>query len=320
MIFKSWIFWLILFIAAFFIIWCIYGGGDHEFVGLKPIYEALNSPDYQNINNIDDDDEDDDDSRSRSSCKTHSTYKSNRSNISKSTNVTNRSSRSTRDNRIRLQNSESSTLKIATDPKNSEKSEKSDSNFQDSTRNLNLASNSNINQNPNPNKNPTELEFTPIDRNMRCIKNMNGIVNINKYEYIQVLQQKEKYDLTRKGKKKVSKGETICRYYFEKIYNAGFPTSYPDFLKNPETNGQLELDGYNKELGIAFEFQGRQHYNSKDYISVSHNSDENAFIQQIRRDDLKYRICNEVGIYLIIIPEMAYDEILDYIISKLPKF
>ena len=34
----------------------------------------------------------------------------------------------------------------------------------------------------------------------------------------------------------------------------------PNFLVDPQTNYKLELDGYNEELNIAFEYNGIQHY------------------------------------------------------------
>jgi predicted metalloprotease len=39
-----------------------------------------------------------------------------------------------------------------------------------------------------------------------------------------------------------------------------FTKTRPDFLKNPETNCNLELDGYNAEGKLAIEYQGKQHY------------------------------------------------------------
>ena len=61
-------------------------------------------------------------------------------------------------------------------------------------------------------------------------------------------------------------GEEICRDYFKKIFKKEFPSSYPSWLKN-KNRQQLELDGYCEELGIAFEHQGRQHYNQELFFS-----------------------------------------------------
>ncbi len=90
-----------------------------------------------------------------------------------------------------------------------------------------------------------------------------------------------------------SRSEELCREIFEKHYNAKFPTKKPKFLEG------LELDGYNKELNIAFEYNGKQHY---EYIPHFHKNGKEDFIKQQERDRKKYRICAEKNIKLILIP------------------
>ena len=53
--------------------------------------------------------------------------------------------------------------------------------------------------------------------------------------------------------------------FFEKIYNKKFAKCKPLWLKN-QRGSQLELDGYNDELKIAFEYQGRQHYEDNNWM------------------------------------------------------
>ena len=67
-----------------------------------------------------------------------------------------------------------------------------------------------------------------------------------------------------------SKGETECRKVLESIFGKPFPSSRPDFLRNPVTGGihNLELDCYNHELGLAVEYNGIQHYKFSPYIYV----------------------------------------------------
>ena len=113
-----------------------------------------------------------------------------------------------------------------------------------------------------------------------------------------------------------SKGENLCRRVLEKFYERQFPKVRPDFLLNPETGQNLELDGYNSELKIAFEYNGIQHY---EYPNTFHKT-EKEFIDQVRRDMFKKEICNQLGIHLISIPHhIHYGKIKDYIEYYLPE-
>ena len=112
-----------------------------------------------------------------------------------------------------------------------------------------------------------------------------------------------------------SKGETICRQVMEQIYQRPFPSCRPNFLRNPETGHNLELDGYNKHLNIAFEYNGAQHYKFPNRYHRTHRD----FIQQLRRDRYKVETCRALGIYLIIIPyHVPYYKIRQHITERLP--
>lgn len=91
-------------------------------------------------------------------------------------------------------------------------------------------------------------------------------------------------------------GERILREYFQQFFNKDFPNVRPNWLKNPKTNKNLELDGFNEDLQIAFEHQGYQHYQN-------HHANK-KLDEQIYRDKIKKRICKEKGILLFIIPEI----------------
>ncbi len=97
-------------------------------------------------------------------------------------------------------------------------------------------------------------------------------------------------------------GETICRRFFEKIFKFAFPKSYPEWLIN-ENGNQMELDGYNKHLGFAFEYQGIQH--RKKAFGMTDDD-----IKNLQKDDaLKLKLCKENDVILLQIPD---DEIIPY--------
>jgi hypothetical protein len=88
-------------------------------------------------------------------------------------------------------------------------------------------------------------------------------------------------------------GEDHCRKIMEKIFSAIFPLGKPLWLKNKK---QMHLDGYNKELKTAFEYQGKHHY------QINHFSSLEKLGLQRYRDKLKQQLCRANGVTLLIIP------------------
>lgn len=94
--------------------------------------------------------------------------------------------------------------------------------------------------------------------------------------------------------------EGKCRTILEGIYGKPFPPNEA-FVRNPRTRRWITLDGYNKELKIAFEYQGEQHYC---YPNHFHHKPEHVskFKMGIARDIFKKKACEAAGIKLLIIP------------------
>lgn len=118
-------------------------------------------------------------------------------------------------------------------------------------------------------------------------------------------------------------GETICKIVLSSIFGRPFPTCRPKSLTNPETGRRLELDCYNPSLKIACEYNGIQHYRfpNKYHRSIKDHRD------QISRDKLKQKLCQNAGIFLITVPctTVKNSDIEKYIIKclffnrKIPK-
>lgn len=114
----------------------------------------------------------------------------------------------------------------------------------------------------------------------------------------------------------ISKGERMCCQTMERIYGVPFSTIRPKWLSNPETKRNLELDCYNDDLKIAVEYNGAQHYKWPNFTNQTYEQ----FINQIRRDKLKFELCDKNGVYLIVVPyNIPHDKISPYIISHLPE-
>lgn len=104
--------------------------------------------------------------------------------------------------------------------------------------------------------------------------------------------------------------EQLCKYIFETLFKAPFPKRRPFFL------GGLELDGYNDELKLAFEYNGRQHYYNIDFFHKS-NKD---FEQRCLYDSRKKELCKKHNVVLIVIPyTIKNNELNKFIIKKCKK-
>jgi len=112
-----------------------------------------------------------------------------------------------------------------------------------------------------------------------------------------------------------SKGvsERITRLVFERVTGKTFYKCFPKWLKNSLGN-KMELDGYNEELLIAFEYQGEQHYREVDFF---HQGDK-SFERRVKDDELKRSQCKKLGITLIEVPYyIGHKEIQEFVTDKL---
>ena len=113
-----------------------------------------------------------------------------------------------------------------------------------------------------------------------------------------------------------SRGERECRRVLEERFPGfGFPNSHPVFLRRGAGTG-LELDCYNQTLQLAVEYNGRQHYEYNPYFH-RHYSD---FTDQLRRDEIKERLCAEEKVLLITVPySIPICQIRHYLLTSLAK-
>lgn len=95
------------------------------------------------------------------------------------------------------------------------------------------------------------------------------------------------------------KNENECIAIIEEITGNKFTKTKPKFLKG------LELDGYNKELNLAIEYNGEQHYKIVDHF---HRNGILDLLKQVENDKLKMERCKENGIDLIVVPYYIDDK------------
>jgi hypothetical protein len=86
---------------------------------------------------------------------------------------------------------------------------------------------------------------------------------------------------------------------------------YYSFLPSPKGNA-MQLDVYFPNLKLAVEYNGRQHYK---YTKKFHKTQE-AFQYLRKCDQLKKKLCKELGITLIIV-DYTHSPTEDYIRKRL---
>jgi vacuolar-type H+-ATPase subunit E/Vma4 len=106
--------------------------------------------------------------------------------------------------------------------------------------------------------------------------------------------------------------ENKCRYIIEQIFKKKFP-------KNRTVLGNgLEIDGYNSQLKIGFEYQGEQHYK---FVEHFHGTEEN-FYKRVDADIRKLEKAKNKGIKILIIPytESSTDlRLFEHIVKELKE-
>lgn len=114
------------------------------------------------------------------------------------------------------------------------------------------------------------------------------------------------------------RSEETVRSIFEGEFKTSFQKQRLVWL-----NG-LELDGYNEDLRLAFEYNGIQHYQ---YNNFFHKKDTTNFEKQQERDKQKLELCKQQNVDLIIIPyTFSYkqkDILMDYlskVVLMIPRF
>jgi predicted lactoylglutathione lyase len=112
-------------------------------------------------------------------------------------------------------------------------------------------------------------------------------------------------------------GEKLTRCCFEKMLRCDFKKIKPNWMRNHKTGRKLELDGYNEQMGIAFEHQGIQHEKHCPKSYQFYNP------EQLVRDEIKRQKCKERGIILIEVPEIGrrlkLKDVVPFLLSEFDK-
>jgi len=129
--------------------------------------------------------------------------------------------------------------------------------------------------------------------------------------------RRKKLEQRRHQEKKKSvygkKQEQIKNIVNKLFYPHEFISIRPDWLKNPLTGKNLEIDLYNNDFKLAIEIQGQQHYKKNDKFHLT----EEQFENQKKRDIIKKELIKKNNIKLIEIPYyIPNEDVAEYIAEK----
>lgn len=114
--------------------------------------------------------------------------------------------------------------------------------------------------------------------------------------------------------------EEIARQCFEFIFDKKFTNTRKILIR--EEKPSLELDGFNEELNMAFEYQGEQHYQAK-WVMARKEDKEDIFKNIQQNDKEKLELCRKMKIPLILIPFFPNfkndSEYLEYVFNILKQ-
>jgi DNA-binding Lrp family transcriptional regulator len=91
------------------------------------------------------------------------------------------------------------------------------------------------------------------------------------------------------------RGEALMREYLSVLVDCQefHDNAAPDFLINPQTDALLQLDRFYPSHSVAFEFNGKQHYEKTERFSAE------SALQQRVRDLMKIGLCANSGIKVV---------------------
>jgi len=142
------------------------------------------------------------------------------------------------------------------------------------------------------------------------------LAKVDRYQKLDRYEAPPNQKLPKKPKR-MNKGEEKTREIFEELFNKSFDRIRPDFLKNDCTDINMEIDGYNDEIKLGFEYQGIQHYKHTPYF----HKDIQDFNKQIYRDNLKQEILEKNNIKIIYVPySVEMNDLEDFIKKELKKY
>ncbi len=102
--------------------------------------------------------------------------------------------------------------------------------------------------------------------------------------------------------------EEFTRFIFEKIFNEKF-----EKIKFHYNGHCLELDGYNSDINIAFEYNGIQHYRKNEFIRTDEQLEYQKYL-----DNLKIDYCKENNIKFVVIPfTVKHYDIYEFVKNEL---
>lgn len=95
---------------------------------------------------------------------------------------------------------------------------------------------------------------------------------------------------------KATISEEFVRTTLEQMTNKKFPKTRPNWLKNDRGN-QMEFDGFCKELKVAFEYHGIQHFKLKSHFIT----EQEVLDQRIKDDKTKEKVAEKYGVKLLVL-------------------
>jgi hypothetical protein len=110
------------------------------------------------------------------------------------------------------------------------------------------------------------------------------------------------------------KNEQKCRDIFQDLFGVPFKKTKPKWLAAWK-GVRLELDGYNEQLHLAFEYQGQQHYAQHRFFHSKRTLGEQKLYDMFKRDQ-----CEANNVTLLEIPyTVKPEEMRRYIIAQCTK-